>query len=38
MTKIYSQLLSGNYEIKIQPDDILEILVNSINAGCCGTI
>ena len=31
-TKIYSQLLSGNYEIKIQPDDILEILVNSINA------
>jgi polysaccharide export outer membrane protein len=31
-TKIHSQLISGNYEIKIQPDDILEILVNSINA------
>jgi polysaccharide export outer membrane protein len=31
-TKIYSQLSSGNYEIKIQPDDIIEILVNSINA------
>jgi len=31
-TKVYSQLLNGNYEIKIQPDDILEIIVNSINA------
>jgi polysaccharide export outer membrane protein len=30
--KIYSQVISGTYEIKIQPDDILEIVVNSINA------
>jgi polysaccharide export outer membrane protein len=30
-TKKYSQLINGNYEIKIQPDDILEIIVNSIN-------
>lgn len=27
----YSQIINGSYEIKIQPDDILEILVNSVN-------
>ena len=29
--KVYSQLINSSYEIKIQPDDILEIVINSIN-------
>jgi polysaccharide biosynthesis/export protein len=31
-SKIYTQVINGTYEIQIQPDDILEIIVNSINA------
>jgi polysaccharide export outer membrane protein len=31
-SKIYTQVISGTYEVQIQPDDILEIVVNSINA------
>ena len=31
-SKIYTQVISGTYEVQIQPDDILEIIVNSINA------
>ena len=31
-SKIYTQLINGNYEVQIQPDDILEIIVNDINA------
>lgn len=30
-SKIYSQLMLGTYEAHIQPDDIVEIIVNSIN-------
>ena len=30
-TKIYSQAMTGTYEPKIQPDDVLGISVNSIN-------
>ena len=29
--KIYSQAIKGNFEAHIQPDDIIEIFVNSIN-------
>lgn len=31
-SKIYTQAINSSYEIKIQPDDILEILVNNINS------
>lgn len=31
-SKIYSQVINGTYQVQIQPDDILEILVNNINA------
>src|SRR4051812_41341466 len=31
-SKIYTQVISGNYEVQIQPDDILEIIINNINA------
>jgi polysaccharide export outer membrane protein len=31
-SKIYTQVINGTYEVQIQPDDILEIVVNSINA------
>ncbi|MEP6466256.1 MAG: polysaccharide biosynthesis/export family protein [Parafilimonas sp.] len=31
-SKIYTQIIKGTYEVQIQPDDILEIIVNSINA------
>ena len=30
-SKIYTQVINGTYEVQIQPDDILEIIVNSIN-------
>jgi len=30
-SKIYSQLIKENYEAHIQPDDVIEIIVNSIN-------
>jgi polysaccharide export outer membrane protein len=30
--KIYTQVINGSYEVQIQPDDLLEIIVNSINA------
>lgn len=31
-SKIYTQVLNGSYEVQIQPDDILEIIINNINA------
>src|SRR6478735_5240582 len=31
-SKIYTQVISSTYEIRIQPDDIIEIIVNNINA------
>lgn len=31
-SKIYIQAINGTYEVQIQPDDIVEILVNNINA------
>ena len=30
-SKIYSQVIKETYELKIQPDDIVQILVNSVN-------
>ena len=30
-SKIYTQVISSTYEIQIQPDDIIEIIVNNIN-------
>ena len=30
-SKIYTQVINGTYEVQIQPDDILEIIVNSLN-------
>jgi polysaccharide biosynthesis/export protein len=30
-TKVFSQPINGNYEAHIQPDDVIEIIVNSIN-------
>lgn len=30
-SKIYSQIIKENYEVHIQPDDVIEIIVNSIN-------
>jgi len=30
-SKIYTQAIKGSYEVHIQPDDIIEIIVNSIN-------
>lgn len=30
-SKIYKQLINGTYEVQIQPDDILEIIINNIN-------
>ena len=31
-SKIYTQAIKNTYEIQIQPDDILEIIINDINA------
>jgi polysaccharide export outer membrane protein len=31
-SKVYTQVINGTYEVQIQPDDILEIIVNSINS------
>lgn len=31
-SKIYTQVINGTYEVQIQPDDILEIIINNINA------
>jgi polysaccharide export outer membrane protein len=30
-SKIYTQVIKGTYEVQIQPDDILEIIINNIN-------
>lgn len=30
-TKVYQQVIRQTYEIKIQPDDIIQVLVNSLN-------
>lgn len=31
-SKIYTQVINGTYEVQIQPDDNLEIIINNINA------
>src|SRR6478609_2383863 len=31
-SKIYTQVIKSTYEIRIQPDDIIEIIVNNLNA------
>jgi len=30
-SKVYSQIIENTYELKLQPDDIIQILVNSVN-------
>ena len=30
-SKIYSQVMKATYEVKLQPDDIIQILINSVN-------
>ena len=31
-SKIYTQVINGTYEVQIQPDDILQLIVNDINS------